>query len=62
MSDKTKKEQAELVNAIQGKIQSIYFDLEEFSEYDNGSIAQDTILKLIDELTAIRRNILKKTV
>jgi len=60
-TEKTNKEAlAELINTIQGDAQGIYFKLDAFSEYDNGSIAQDTVIKLMDELTTIRRNILKK--
>ena len=59
---KTEKEElAELINTIQGEAQSIYFKLDAFSEYDNGSIAQDTVIKLMDELTQIRKNILKSS-
>lgn len=57
---KNKKELASLINTVQGKIQEIFFDLDEFSDYDSGGLAQQTIIKLMEEITSIRKNILQR--
>ena len=57
MEDKRKV--AGKINEIQGKVQDVYFDLEEFSDKDTGGAAQKKVIELIDAIAAIRRRILQ---
>ena len=59
MEDKRKA--ATKINEIQGKVQDVYFDLEEFSDKDTGGSAQKKVIELIDAITSIRRRILQNT-
>ena len=55
----TKRESAKKINEIQGKVQDIFFDLEEFSEHDTADAAQSSAIKLMDDISSIRKRILQ---
>ena len=54
-----KREAAKKINEIQGRVQDIYFDLEEFKSQDAGGVAQKYVIDLIDAITAIRKRVLQ---
>jgi len=55
----TKKEQAQKINDIQGRVQDVYFDLEEFVENDTANAAQKKAIELMDAISDIRKRILQ---
>ena len=56
---KAKQEAAKQINEIQGRVQDIFFELDEFKENDVASLAQSRVIELMDAITDIRNRILK---
>jgi hypothetical protein len=57
--NKDKKAQADKISQIEGKVQDLYFELEDFHEHDVGSSALTTTIKLMDSIVEIRKRILQ---
>ena len=53
-----KRKAATKINEIQGKVQEVFFDLEEFKEHDTANAAKMTTIKLMDDIDGIRNRIL----
>ena len=56
---KTKRDQANKINEIQGNVQNIFFDLEEFADNDTANAAQKKCIELMDSIAEIRKRILQ---
>ena len=54
-----KRESAKKINEIQNKIQGIYFDLEEFQDYDSGNIARRKALEMLEATGSVLNRILQ---
>ena len=54
-----KRKAATKINEIQGKVQDIYFDLEEFQDKDTAGSAHKKAIELMDAIAGIRKRILQ---
>lgn len=57
-----KKKSADKLNEIHGRIQGIFFELEEFTGHDPGNAALTKAIDLMDEISKIRNRVMRKDI